>query len=485
MTLVPSDGEEHQGNQQRQLSPTWLDRVGTPTRFLCVSNVPKDISIFAARELFEAFGDLKGIFTTFVATHGIIYIELFDIRNAIEVVRQLQMTIVKGHVLHIRHCSKLEMSSVSRDILENENDGIVLVSMSHPLLKEEELLRLMDRFGNIMSYKNQLNREATTILVEYYDTRHATAAVVGIQEMNREGIAQCHAMYARHMQPCDIQESYTERTIPFSRSVALHPISPVSRFGLSMDAETSMDLTLVSSSANALQSRDGADVVATTARLLDSINVSSLCNNLSSCTISKLTSEDSIAPKKKPGQTSSNATASSRAICSSSEDTKDTDRSNKSTTHSTSQSTTPHVPVNTTSTPKSRSSRRARSLSEESNSATPKTPCSSSSLTGSTVTAISIPTTPTSTKDESPDEQVDSTSGRSCSLYDLIEGYRGANDKRTTFMIRDIPNKYTQQMLYELISKTHRGKFDFLYLRIDFKNKCNVGYAFINFVNVE
>lgn len=40
-------------------------------------------------------------------------------------------------------------------------------------------------------------------------------------------------------------------------------------------------------------------------------------------------------------------------------------------------------------------------------------------------------------------------------------------------------------MLMDCINETHANTYDFLYLRIDFKNKCNVGYAFINFINVE
>ncbi|KAI4368538.1 hypothetical protein MLD38_017084 [Melastoma candidum] len=53
-------------------------------------------------------------------------------------------------------------------------------------------------------------------------------------------------------------------------------------------------------------------------------------------------------------------------------------------------------------------------------------------------------------------------------------------DRRTTLMIKNIPNKYTSKMLLAAIDERHQGTYDFLYLPIDFKNKCNVGYAFIN-----
>ena len=79
---------------------------------------------------------------------------------------------------------------------------------------------------------------------------------------------------------------------------------------------------------------------------------------------------------------------------------------------------------------------------------------------------------------------------RSCDVS-IERGYRpcsdrcggcAGEDKRTTLMIKNIPNKYTQKMLLATIDEDFRGHYDFFYLPIDFKNKCNVGYAFINMV---
>ncbi|WOK97279.1 protein MEI2-like 2 isoform X1 [Canna indica] len=64
-----------------------------------------------------------------------------------------------------------------------------------------------------------------------------------------------------------------------------------------------------------------------------------------------------------------------------------------------------------------------------------------------------------------------------------LDKIKKGEDNRTTIMIKNIPNKYTSKMLLAAIDETHKGTYDFLYLPIDFKNKCNVGYAFINMVS--
>ncbi|KAI9571102.1 RNA recognition motif 2-domain-containing protein [Boletus coccyginus] len=58
-------------------------------------------------------------------------------------------------------------------------------------------------------------------------------------------------------------------------------------------------------------------------------------------------------------------------------------------------------------------------------------------------------------------------------------------DTRTTVMIKNIPNKMTDKELIAYINKICPRRIDFLYLRMDFQNGCNVGYAFVNFIGVE
>ncbi|PIA30344.1 hypothetical protein AQUCO_05600049v1 [Aquilegia coerulea] len=82
----------------------------------------------------------------------------------------------------------------------------------------------------------------------------------------------------------------------------------------------------------------------------------------------------------------------------------------------------------------------------------------------------------------------------------LIKEEVGSNcqrDTRTTVMIKNIPNKYSQKLLLNMLDNhcincnAHitdnqpLSSYDFVYLPIDFNNKCNVGYGFVNMTSPE
>jgi len=64
----------------------------------------------------------------------------------------------------------------------------------------------------------------------------------------------------------------------------------------------------------------------------------------------------------------------------------------------------------------------------------------------------------------------------------VLENILNGKDTRTTLMIRHIPNKYNIHTFIEDMNVEFQGKFDLIYLPLDYYNNCNLGFAFINFV---
>lgn len=54
-------------------------------------------------------------------------------------------------------------------------------------------------------------------------------------------------------------------------------------------------------------------------------------------------------------------------------------------------------------------------------------------------------------------------------------------DQLTTLMVKNLPNDYTRDMVLELLDdKGFKGKYDFIYVPVDFKRWAGLGYAFVN-----
>jgi len=59
-----------------------------------------------------------------------------------------------------------------------------------------------------------------------------------------------------------------------------------------------------------------------------------------------------------------------------------------------------------------------------------------------------------------------------------------AKETRTTVMLRDLPEAYSRSLLLKLLeAQGFFGRFDFVYLPVDFKHQKNLGYALINLVS--
>lgn len=64
---------------------------------------------------------------------------------------------------------------------------------------------------------------------------------------------------------------------------------------------------------------------------------------------------------------------------------------------------------------------------------------------------------------------------------DILRIQKGI-DVRTTIMVRNIPNEMNADQMKRVIDKVCFGRYDFIYLRFDFRQNKNVGYAFVNFL---
>ncbi|KAG0259251.1 hypothetical protein BG011_002759 [Mortierella polycephala] len=342
---------------ERSAGVSLANEAGAPTRYLKVSNVSRDMSIWVARDAFK----------------------------------------------------------VSSDILENENEGILAILLIAPRLCENDLLRMLSSYGDIQSFQKESDGWPLVTLVEYYDIRHAAFAKASLRSLHTSNQVHCQVSYYRRERAGTYkgQQQQDNRTSQWYSStndgftIASEPMSS----NVCRRPETATRGTP--------RNRTSAD-------LTKKLDTSTLL--LSSSLETSMVSPSYTANDKNIGN-------NTRDLLNQLQETSFTE---------------------------SFTGLKLRGDGQQS-------PRASEEQTIGPVSA-SLPSTVVVHVNNIPKDDTASQEVR---------------DKRTTFMIRNIPNKYTQPMLLDCINETHFSKFDFLYLRMDFKNKCNVGYAFINFINTD
>ena len=64
-----------------------------------------------------------------------------------------------------------------------------------------------------------------------------------------------------------------------------------------------------------------------------------------------------------------------------------------------------------------------------------------------------------------------------------IENILKGKDKRTTLIVRNIPNRYSINSILQDLNQSFKHKFNVLYLPQDINNNSNLGYGFIDFID--
>ncbi|KTW27350.1 hypothetical protein T552_02331 [Pneumocystis carinii B80] len=467
-----------------------------PSRYLQVTNLPKTMETWMLKEIFEKFGDIQGILSKNLRSDGSVIVGFYDVRDCIRIQKQLRhYRFFNDRYLEAQFCSKTTLIAMSKGGTSlpflSENEGEIIISLQGSGdLSKNVLFNLLSSYGDIRVIKSPSTTMKKTIICEYFDIRDAMLAV---DELNGRVVQnnKLHATFyesgfiswkivsneLQHLQDkntvldqfksLDISEGglnnvSNEYLINHESAnvVSRSKLSPPLEFFLNkkgsngpiMDRSNSVPCYFLQNEKppyTASMSNGSGNIdyykhhnVRKPTNLHISDNTSYVHLNdrytkinsyLHSSAVKEALEEAKVEPHNPafiPGSPSNQRQIYSANM-------------KRSITHDGvwmehSPPITEHLPLNL------------------------KYPFDVLKMIGNSSPRANLITEKNKVN------------------YDRIT--RGL-DMRTTIMIKNIPNKFTQQMLQEYIDATNPKTYDFLYLRIDFRNRCNVGYAFVNFID--
>ncbi|CAN6912858.1 hypothetical protein Bca4012_087285 [Brassica carinata] len=454
-----------------------------PSRTLFVRNINSTVDDSELRAIFEQYGDIRTLYTA-CKHRGFVMVSYYDIRASRAAMRALQTKMLKGRKLDI-HFSIPKDNPSEKDV----NQGTLVVFNLAPSVSNRDLENIFGAYGEIKEIRETPNKRHHKF-VEFFDVRSADSA---LKALNRTDIAG-KRIKLEHSRPGGARRNMMLQMNPEYEQ-------DDSRSYLNL-----ADSPLASSPAGNYWGNSPVDHSP-----LQSLSRSPLSPTLSSILNSQRVSHlDHLFPTSHKAsayqQTQSYGTASSYGSLNSLSGSEFPSSSLWHMNQFPSNGKAhmfPYSALNGSNHVGSAPSGFFRRSSETSSmgsaafrgasgNAAPRNMREAGSpsfrmvsslrhsqlFTGS-VSSYQWPVATTASIDGCNMNQVDSKTQFQLDLSKIMSG----EDLRTTLMIKNIPNKYTRKMLLAAIDETNRGTYDFLYLPIDFKNKCNVGYAFINMVS--
>ncbi|WBW73830.1 RNA-binding protein involved in meiosis Mei2 [Schizosaccharomyces osmophilus] len=467
-----------------------LDMFSSASRYLFISNLPRIVPYATLLELFSRFGDVKGLDTSALSTDGICIVAFFDVRQAIQTAKILRtQRFFNDRLLSFQICQR---SSIQRMINQgapiqflDDNEGQLLFTMQGQVtLSIQQLQSILQTFGPLLCLKPLRGQNPSQILCEFYDTRDASFA---LDELDGRIIHNCCLQVSYYDAMVDSVSSSSVSSHSVNKSINsaqppndwMYPFTNNGQEATPLLKRTSSNLgSQYSTLSNSLRSvplgRTESSPAWGTGGHYDLLSTSptvSVNNSRRPMSASRYSMDVSPIAPPTSGRGKQRAVDLLNGY---------SGQWNPFTASSLKGVDSPTNAVGM---------RRSLTVDANASRANPAN-LSFASLTlhDSRADPAAFCPAPFYGAGENTFQGLSAVPERPISMdRNSVDYARVAAglDHRTTVMIKNIPNKFTQQMLREYIDLTNQGTYDFLYLRIDFVNKCNVGYAFINFIDPE
>ncbi|KAK9475014.1 RNA recognition motif 2-domain-containing protein [Dipodascopsis tothii] len=436
------------------------DHLNIPSRYIRIHGIPDNIDCMSLAEQLKKIGDIKGLYTRDVTMSGYMFVAFYDIRDAVQAVRAVTsqpfLTVnLHAHFVPRSHLVERCNKGLNLPFL-TDNEGQLLI---YVLSDARKTRAIIDDVTAECVRPNSVDTAGNTFVLEYFDVRHAMLVAKQLKAHSGAGIH--YEVYfgdGSEMQTYNTSpiggRHHDENTHPACRDSAMPAVGkPPPHYRMAPSSVGSYG-------PEPIDWRDAKSGVFHRQSKYPGFNYSP------------------------PVRSASKSGRPHSSIASAYNDEDDYEREDAMMNR--------HHRMGSWSRHQSLESAKPIDLSEQlgqypySDSMERPVRRSNRNLFGSPQDPVWEGERPSMYERyrETPRNVYTNAMVPRNNIVDLERIARGL-DTRTTLMLRNIPNKVDQAMLKEYIDRTNKGTYDFLYLRIDFVNKCNVGYAFISFTSPE